>query len=133
MKSRFGVASNCPGPHVDRALPREDISLADVVIPRGSFVFAVLSSTNRDETHFDRPEELDITRDPNRHPAFGLGIHFCIGAPLARAESQTALNTLLRRTGDLCLAVPPPAALKCRRGPVLRGLKSLPLGANVNR
>ena len=105
---------------------REDISLADVVIPRGSLVFAGLSSANRDESHFERPEELDITREPNRHLAFGLGIHFCIGASLARAESQTAISTLLRRTGDLRLAVPP-AALKWRRGLVLRGLKSLPL------
>jgi cytochrome P450 PksS len=104
----------------------EDIDVAGEIIPRGALVFAVLSSANRDESHFAHADELDITRDPNRHLSFGLGIHFCVGAPLARLEGQLAINTLLERTANLRLAVPE-TALKWRRGLVLRGMKSLPL------
>ena len=104
----------------------EDVTIAGVTIPRGSLVLAVISSANRDATQFADPDELDITREPNRHLSFGLGIHFCIGAPLARAEGQIAINTLLRRVPKLRLAVPP-EKLRWRRGLVLRGLQSLPL------
>lgn len=105
---------------------REDVEISGVTIPRGSLVFAVLCSANRDERHFARADELDITREPNRHLSFGLGIHFCLGAPLARMEGQIAIDTLLRRTADLQLAVPP-ESLRWRRGLVLRGLKALPV------
>jgi len=105
---------------------REDVTIAGVTIPSGSLVFAVLSSANRDETQFADPDELDITRTPNRHLSFGLGIHFCLGAPLARAEGQIAINTLLRRTNNLQLAVPV-GDLKWRGGQLFRGVKSLPL------
>ena len=80
----------------------------------GEMVFAVLGSANRDERQFDRPDELDITREPNRHLAFGQGVHYCLGAPLARLEGQIAINTLLRRLPDLRLAVP---ARPCADGP----------------
>ena len=69
---------------------------------------------------------LDITREPNRHLAFGQGVHYCLGAPLARLEGQIAINTLLRRFPDLRLAVPR-QALRRRPGLGLRGLVSLPL------
>jgi len=105
---------------------REDVTVAGVTIPRGSLTFAVISSANRDETQFPRPDELDITRDPNRHLTFGLGIHFCLGAPLARLEARVAFNTLLQGGDDLRLAVPT-KWLRWRRGLVLRGLQSLPL------
>jgi cytochrome P450 len=104
----------------------EDVTIAGVTIPRGSLVFAAISSANRDENQFACPDELDLAREPNRHLSFGLGIHFCLGAPLARAEAQIAINTLLRRAPNLRLAVPP-ERLKWRQGLVLRGIKSLPL------
>ncbi len=80
---------------------REDVTIAGVTIPRGEMVFAVLASANRDERQFDHPDTLDLTREPNRHLAFGQGVHFCLGAPLARLEGQIAINSLLRRIPDL--------------------------------
>jgi cytochrome P450 len=105
---------------------REDVTISGVTIPRGSLVFAVLCSANRDEAHFPEPNALDITREPNKHLSFGLGIHFCLGAPLARLETLIAIGTLLRRSPELQLASPL-ASLRWRRGLVLRGMKSLPV------
>jgi cytochrome P450 len=105
---------------------REDVTIAGVTIPRGEMVFAVLASANRDERQFDHADTLDISREPNRHLAFGQGVHFCLGAPLARLEGQIAINSLLRRLPDLRLAVPP-QNLRRRPGLVLHGLKSLPV------
>ena len=105
---------------------REDITIAGVTIPRGALVFAVIASANRDERQFANPDTLDITRQPNRHLAFGQGAHYCVGAPLARLEGQIAINTLLRRSSALRLAVPP-GAVRWRRALVLRGLESLPV------
>ena len=75
---------------------REDVTVAGVTIPRGALVFAALASANRDERQFPDPDALDIAREPNRHLSFGLGPHFCLGAPLARLEGQVAIGTLLR-------------------------------------
>ena len=105
---------------------REDVTIGGVTIPRGEMVFAVIASANRDERQFADPDRLEITREPNRHLAFGLGAHFCLGAPLARLEGQIAINTLLRRCPDLRLAVTPDA-LRWRRGLLLRGLEALPV------
>jgi cytochrome P450 PksS len=105
---------------------RQDVTVAGVTIPRGEMVFAVLASANRDDRQFAHPDTLDITRDPNRHLAFGLGAHFCLGAPLARLEGQIAINTLLRRCQDLRLAVAPDY-LRWRGGLILRGLETLPV------
>jgi len=85
-----------------------------------------IASANRDDSQFINPDTLDITREPNRHLAFGQGIHFCLGASLARLEGQIAVNTLLARTRDLQLAVAP-SKLRWRSGFVLRGLHSLPV------
>jgi cytochrome P450 len=60
-------------------------------------VAAMIASANRDPLHFEAPEELRIQRSPNRHLTFGYGIHFCLGAPLARLEAQIAFKSLLRR------------------------------------
>ena len=106
--------------------PREDVTMAGVTIPRGEMVFAVIASANRDERQFPNPDTLDITRDPNRHLSFGLGTHFCLGAPLARLEGQIAINTLLRRAPGLRLDVEP-GELRWRPGLVLRGLEALPV------
>jgi cytochrome P450 PksS len=104
---------------------REEVQVAGVTIPRGSLVFAVIASANRDERQFTDPDKLDITREPNRHLSFGLGAHFCLGAALARLEGQIAISTLLRRVPRLRLASPQP--LRWRRGLVLRGLEALPV------
>jgi cytochrome P450 len=106
--------------------PREDATIAGVTIPRGELVFAVVASANRDERQFDRPDDLILTREPNRHLAFGLGVHYCLGAPLARMEAQIAINTLLRRLPDLRLARPA-STLRRRPGLVLHGLEALPV------
>jgi cytochrome P450 len=104
----------------------EEVELAGVKIAQGALVIASIASANRDESQFAGPDTLDITREPNRHLAFGQGIHFCLGASLARLEGQTAIKTLLARTSDLRLAVEP-TALRWRSGLVLRGLKALPV------
>ncbi len=106
--------------------PREDVTIAGVTILRGEMVFAVVGSANRDERQFERPDELDLTREPNRHITFGLGAHYCVGAPLARMEGQIAINTLLSRMPELRLAVPR-HRLRRRPGMGLHGLESLPL------
>ena len=105
---------------------REDVTVGGVTIPQGSLVFAVIASANRDDRQFADPDRLDLAREPNRHLAFGQGIHFCLGAPLARLEGQIAISTLLRRLPELRLAVPP-GALRWRGGLVLRGLQKLPV------
>ncbi|HEY0735009.1 MAG TPA: cytochrome P450 [Herpetosiphonaceae bacterium] len=105
---------------------REDVVFKDVLIARGEQIIAVLGSANRDEEQFANPDTLDLTREPNRHLAFGQGIHYCLGAPLARLEGQIAINTLLRRMPKLCLAVAP-EQLRWRRGLIIRGLQKLPV------
>jgi cytochrome P450 len=105
---------------------REDVTIENVTIPQGALTYAALASANRDERQFRDPDRLDLARDPNRHLAFGLGIHYCLGAPLARLEGQIAINTLLRRAPDLRLAAAP-GALRWRKGLVLRGLAALPV------
>ncbi len=105
---------------------REDIAIAGVAIPRGETVYAVLASANRDGRQFPDPDTLDLAREPNRHLAFGLGIHYCLGAPLARLEGEIAIGALLRRAPGLRLTVAEDA-LRWRRGPVLRGLQALPV------
>ncbi len=105
---------------------REDVAIAETTIRRGELALAVIGSANRDERQFENPDTLDITREPNRHLAFGKGIHHCLGAPLARMEGQIAINTLLHRFPNLRLAVAP-ESLRWRRGLFLRGLEKLPL------
>jgi cytochrome P450 PksS len=104
---------------------REPIEIARVRIPRGALVYGVLSSANRDGSQFEDPDRLDVSREKNRHLAFGQGIHYCLGAPLARLEGQIAIRTLLDRVPALRLAVPE-ARLRWRKGLNLRGLESLP-------
>lgn len=106
---------------------REDVTLHGVTIPRGEMTFGVIGSANRDETVFQNPDQLDITREPNKHLSFGQGIHFCLGAPLARMEAQIAINTLLRRMPNLRLKVLP-GSLRWRPSMILRGLDTLPVG-----
>jgi len=104
----------------------EDVTMHGVTIPKGGQVLAVLASANRDETHFENPDRLDITRQENKHISFGLGVHYCVGAPLARLEGQIAINMLVQRLPDLRLATRPDA-LKWRPGMTVRGLEALPV------
>jgi cytochrome P450 PksS len=105
---------------------REDININGVIIPRGEMTLGVIGSANRDETVFENADALDITREPNKHLSFGQGIHFCVGAPLARLEAQIAINTLLRRMPDLHLSIDT-GSLRWRPSMFLRGLEGLPV------
>jgi cytochrome P450 len=105
---------------------REDVTLHGVTIPRGEMTFGVIGSANRDENVFENPDALDITREPNKHLSFGQGIHFCLGAPLARMEAQIAINTLLRRMPNMRLKVSADS-LRWRPSMILRGLEALPV------
>ena len=105
---------------------REDLTIDSVNISQGDMVIAVLGSANHDESQFRDPEILDLTREPNKHLAFGQGAHFCIGAPLARLESQIALTTLFRRFPNLRLSREP-EDLRWRKSLIVRGLEELPV------
>lgn len=103
-----------------------DTDYHGVSIARGETVLAVLASANRDEAQFPNAAVLDVTRDPNRHLAFGMGIHYCLGAPLARLESHVAFTSLIERMPNLQLTTAP-AQLRWRRSLFLRGLEALPV------
>ncbi|MFD3478231.1 cytochrome P450 [Streptomyces sp. NPDC058695] len=104
---------------------REDVAIAGVAIPRGATVLVASAIADRDPARFPDPDRLDITRQDNAHLAFGHGIHYCLGAPLARLEGQIAMGTALRRLPHLSLAVPP-RELRWRSGG-LRGPERLPV------
>ena len=74
------------------------------MIPENERLLTLLASANRDEAQFPRADEFIVDREPNRHLSFGMGIHFCIGAPLARLEGDVALRTLLPRISGLRIA-----------------------------
>ncbi|MEU9127609.1 cytochrome P450 [Kitasatospora sp. NPDC048540] len=114
---------------VHLGIPRvavEDVDLDGTLIRAGEGVLAMPSTANRDPELFDGGDELDVTRDARRHLAFGFGIHQCLGQPLARAELQIALGTLLRRLPGLRLAVPF-EEVETRADSVVRGLRTLPV------
>ncbi len=107
----------------------QDVEISGIVIPRGSLVFGVIASANRDPLQFSNPEKLNLARQPNRHLTFGEGGHYCVGAALARMEGRIAFTDLFARFPNLKLAVPA-AKLKWRPGVILRGLDQLPLSTN---
>jgi cytochrome P450 len=99
------------------------IELSGQALAAGDWVLLLLGAANRDPAQFPAPDQLDLARSPNPHVAFGRGIHFCLGAPLARIEGQIAIGALIRRFPELSLAGDP-----IRRDQItLRGLKSLPV------
>ncbi|MFE3657391.1 cytochrome P450 [Streptomyces sp. NPDC059165] len=104
---------------------REEVTIAGVTIPRGDTVLIASAIADRDPDRFHDPDRLDITRRDNAHLAFGHGIHYCLGAPLARLEGQIAIGSVLRRLPDIALAVPP-GELTWRPGG-LRGPTRLPV------
>ncbi|MBP1136360.1 cytochrome P450 [Arthrobacter sp. PvP023] len=101
-----------------------DTTLGDVQIPAGAPVVAWIGSANRDERQFQRPAEFDVDRGQIRHLAFGHGVHFCLGAPLARLEARIALDATLSRLPGLALA--PGARLERMDSTIVYGLKALP-------
>jgi cytochrome P450 len=116
----------CPVEMATERYAREDITIAGTTIPRGELVLAVLGSANRDSNYFDNPDSLDVTRENNKHLAFGLGAHYCLGAPLSRLEGQIAISTLIRRMPNLHLSIAPDQ-IRWRGGIILRGLEALPV------
>ncbi|HEV7933346.1 MAG TPA: cytochrome P450 [Actinomadura sp.] len=109
-----------PAPMFERWV-LEDITVAGVDIPRGTEVALQFAAANRDPAVFAEPDRLDLSRDPNPHIGFGLGIHFCLGAPLARIELAESFGAVLRLAPGLRLAAEP----EWKQGFVLRGLKAL--------
>lgn len=101
-----------------------DTTLGDVQIPAGAPLVAWIGSANRDERQFQRPAQFDIDRGQIRHLAFGHGIHFCLGAPLARLEARIALEAILSRLPGLTLA--PGSRLERMDSTIVYGLKTLP-------
>lgn len=101
-------------------------------IAAGDPVLVVLAAADRDPERFADPDTLDLSRRDNQHLGYGHGIHYCLGAPLARLEGQTALATLLRRMPDLRLTGDP-ADLRWRGGLIMRGLRTLPVEFNVRQ
>jgi cytochrome P450 len=104
----------------------EPVPVGGTEIPAGQFVMISLLAANRDGDRFTEPDRLDITRLADGHVAFGHGIHYCIGAPLARLEGQIAIGQLLSRFPALTLAGEP-EALRWRRSVVMHGVYSLPV------
>ncbi|MFC6343857.1 cytochrome P450, partial [Nocardioides hankookensis] len=101
----------------------EDVEVGDIVVEEGQKIAALLGAANRDPEVFDQPDEFRVDRDPNNHLAFGVGVHFCLGAPLARMELAESLPALFETFPDLTLADEPVS-----RGTfVLRGYRSVPV------
>lgn len=112
-----------PSQHTARLAPA-DVELGGKKICKRQAVIAVMAAANRDPERFPDPERLNLTREDNRHLAFGWATHFCFGAPLARIEGQIAMATLLRRFPKLALE---PGPITWRTNLGLRGLSALPL------
>ncbi|QFZ75915.1 cytochrome P450 [Streptomyces fagopyri] len=104
----------------------EAVRIGGQDIAPGDPVLVVLAAADRDPARFARPDTLDLSRRDNQHVGYGHGIHYCLGAPLARLEGQTALAALLTRLPDLQLAVDS-ADLRWRGGLIMRGLRTLPV------
>jgi cytochrome P450 len=104
----------------------EPVEIGGVPIGPGEVVLVSLSGANRDPSRYADPERLDLGRDSGGHLAFGHGIHYCLGAPLARLEAEIAFAGLLERFGSMTLAVPPDE-LRWRPSTLIHGLESLPV------
>ena len=104
----------------------DEVSIGGTTMPKGSKVMGMIISANRDEAVFERPDDLDLGRDPNRHLTFAFGKHFCLGNQLARLEGQIAIGGLVRRFPSMRLAVPPDQ-LQYKPVQALRGFRALPV------
>jgi cytochrome P450 len=113
-----------PMPLAIRRFPVEDVTIGGVTVPAGETVLLSLAAAHRDPRRFPEPDRLDLTRDATGHLALGHGIHYCLGAPLARAETEIAVAALLERFPVLALA---DGDLRWRRSLRARGLVALPV------
>jgi cytochrome P450 len=104
----------------------DDIPLGEVVIPAGEIIVLSLSSANRDSSHFPDPDRLDLNRHPRGALAFGHGIHYCIGAPLAKLTLQIGLSRLITRYPELRFATEPDQ-LTWKNSTLVHGLTALPV------
>ncbi|WP_342211071.1 MULTISPECIES: cytochrome P450 family protein [unclassified Streptomyces] len=104
----------------------EPLRIGGTQIREGDPVLVVLAAADRDPARFSEPDSLDLSRRDNQHLGYGHGIHYCLGAPLARLEGRTALETLFRRLPDVRLSVEP-GDLRWRGGLIMRGLRTLPV------
>ena len=104
----------------------DDVEVDGTTMPKGSKVLGMIISANRDEAIFERPDDLDLGREPNRHLTFAFGKHFCLGNQLARLEGQIAIGQLVRRFPAMRLEVPR-EDLRYKPVQALRGFRSLPL------
>ncbi len=102
-----------------------EANLRGQAIPAGASIIAWIGSANHDEALFSQPERFDIQRTPNKHIAFGNGIHYCLGAPLARLEARLALGAMLERFSTISLA--PGSILERQPSLIVYGLRSLPV------
>jgi len=107
-------------------LVKEEHNLGGKTLRPGQRVFLINPAANRDPLAFDEPDRLDLTRNPPNHLGFGVGVHYCLGAPLARLEAQLAISTLVQTFPDLELAVPRDQ-LEWHSTMLSRGLKRLPV------
>jgi cytochrome P450 PksS len=105
---------------------RTDVDLGGVRLRQGDRIMVMLAAANMDPSATEHPERLDLARHPNRHLAFGTGIHFCLGHQLARIEAKCALQALFRRWPDLKIAVPE-TQIRWRERPGIRAVAKLPV------
>ncbi|SDY22230.1 Cytochrome P450 [Evansella caseinilytica] len=105
----------------------EDVELHGKTIHKGEMLLISFSSANRDKEAFDESDSFDITRETNHHLAFGKGVHYCLGAPLARLEGEIAISTLLQRMPELRLRESGRDSLQWRTGMIIRGVREIPL------
>ena len=110
---------------MDPRFSTRDVEVCGVRVPKGQFALCWIGSANHDEAVFPEPERFDVRREGGRHVAFGFGIHYCLGANLARLEAQVALRTLLSRTR--AFARPDTAPLPLHASIVFRAVTSLPI------
>lgn len=104
----------------------ENVDFQGIHIRQGDMMLVALSSANRDSNQYENPDTFDITRKVNDHIAFGKGIHYCLGAPLARLEGEIAINALLHRLPEIRLNTDA-ELLEWRPGMIIRGLKAFPV------
>jgi cytochrome P450 len=112
--------------HATDRFTMEPVEIGGVTIPAREWVLCVTSSANRDPARFSSPDTLDVGRDAGGHVAFGHGIHYCLGAPLARLEGEVAFGALFSRFPSLSLAADP-ASLRWRHSSLIHGLETLPV------
>jgi cytochrome P450 len=117
-----------PPVHIITRMATEDVKINDKQIREGERIVTWIGSAHRDQQQFEKPETFDPERKPNRHMSFGSGIHFCLGAPLARLEAKAVLPVFFDRISDVNLK-----SEECKpiMNPLMYGLQSLPISVRT--